>query len=159
MPRCSPSRVLLTLTELDIPGVVNTPNERIAPINNFGWYTLSIGSGQTLNVQDGNTTNASTALYVNELLGLSVSGGMVQNITGGTASDPINIYYNAANAANFYFSGGTNLDIPFATGFGAVKWDPTVPSSPVPLPPSVLLLGSGLLGLGAMGWRRKHQEG
>jgi hypothetical protein len=30
------------------------------------------------------------------------------------------------------------------------------PVDPVPIPPSALLLGSGLLGLGAMGWRRKQ---
>jgi hypothetical protein len=52
----------------------------------------------------------------------------------------------------------------FNTGFGG---DPTsgttdftpwiaVPDSKVPLPPSALLLGSGLLGLGALGWRRKR---
>jgi hypothetical protein len=29
--------------------------------------------------------------------------------------------------------------------------------SPVPLPPSALLLGSGLLGLGAVGWRRRKK--
>jgi hypothetical protein len=36
-------------------------------------------------------------------------------------------------------------------GFGSVD----VAVSTVPLPPALLLLGSGLLGLGAVGWRRR----
>ena len=32
-------------------------------------------------------------------------------------------------------------------------------TSPVPLPPSMLLLGSGLLGLVGLGWRRSRKEG
>jgi hypothetical protein len=65
--------------------------------------------------------------------------------------------------------GGTNLELIFVstlTGsnnsgfyFNFVFADPTksvrVADTTVPLPPSVFLLGSGLLGLGAVGWWRK----
>ncbi len=56
-------------------------------------------------------------------------------------------------------------DYAFINDWGVGKWnDVGVPQSiaksgiiETPLPPSVLLLGSGLLGLGALGWRRRRQ--
>ena len=119
----------------------------------FSWYALDIGTGQTLNLMDGNTSNASTALYVGEMLGAMISGGKVTNIVGSSNSlDPTIIYYDATLPQNAYLGG---LDYAFASGYGELMWDPPT-SSNVPLPPSVLLLGSGLLGLGILGYRRKQ---
>ena len=138
---------------LAIAGVVNPVNERIPAANNFSWYALDI-TGQTINLQDGNTGNASTAVYVGQMLGAIINGSnQVTNIVGGPdAAHPIFIYYDPALTANAYLLG---QDYALATGFGALKWDPAETSA-VPLPPSVLLLGSGLLGMGFLGWRRKR---
>jgi len=46
---------------------------------------------------------------------------------------------------------GADLTDPFSTG--GIIYAIDVPA--VPLPPSVLLMGSGLLGMGLLGFRRK----
>jgi len=48
---------------------------------------------------------------------------------------------------------GTELTDPFSTG--GILYAIDVPVPAVPLPPSVLLMGSGLLGLGLLGFRKK----
>ena len=131
-----------------------TPSPPIA----FSWYALDI-TGQTLNLLDGNTTNTSTALYVGEMLGAMISGTTVTNIVG--SSDPLDptiLYYDKTLPQNAYLGG---LDYTLASGYGELRWDPPGGpqpdlTSPVPVPPSLLLLGSGLLGLGALDWRRKR---
>ena len=44
---------------------------------------------------------------------------------------------------------------PFALGNGIYN-NINVTGSPVPVPPSLLLLGSGLMGMGLLGWRRRN---
>ena len=73
--------------------------------------------------------------------------GVVNNIFD-DAGSPINIYYDPKALANFYLLG---RDYTFAGGGNLIA-----DAATVPLPPSVLLLGSGLLGLGALGWRRRR---
>jgi hypothetical protein len=81
--------------------------------------------------------------------------------------------YNAPVWQDFYAKDGTDAhidvtawntgfglaaDIPFASNYiiGPDSVNGTVP--PVPVPPSVLLLGSGLVGLGLIGWRRREKK-
>jgi len=59
-------------------------------------------------------------------------------------------------ANNFGWYSLTKYNI---TGGGGGKLVPDPGPNAVPLLPSVLLLGSGLLGLGALGWRRKKITG
>jgi hypothetical protein len=121
----------------------------------FAWATMWIDSSQTLKLTGG----AGDALWVNGLVGVKAtsftSGATLTNIFN-DSSTPLDIYYSmdaAFSSLNGYL-GNFNYIIPA---------DPSVPGAVAgellthaPLPPSVLLLGSGLLGLGAMGWRRKR---
>jgi hypothetical protein len=59
----------------------------------------------------------------------------------------LNLYYDKNLAINAYLGG---LDYIITGGAGGMLIAHT------PLPPSALLLGSGLLGLGLLGWRRKR---
>jgi hypothetical protein len=106
---------------------------------------------QKLLLQDSSDTNGG-ALYVKAITGDIISGGIVQNIVGGpTSGDTLNIYYDPAFNPTL---GPAGTVYNFASGHGALIGD-----APVPLPPSALLLGSGLLGLGLLGWRRKRLMG
>jgi hypothetical protein len=116
--------------------------------DNFAWGTLNI-DGQTIYLYDGNEIDGG-ALYVGEILGVETSGLQVTNIIMGL-EDPelsiyydLNIYYNPFLADNDYL-GGLTYDL---TNAGQLI--------PTPVPGSVLLLGTGLLGLGLLGWRRKR---
>lgn len=64
------------------------------------------------------------------------------------------------DSVTFLFSGATGLNLNEITGvsfqYGTALCDPNVPG--VPIPPTALLLGSGLIGLGALGWRRRKQQ-
>lgn len=113
--------------------------------NEFAWRSLNI-EGQTITLFDGDAT-AGGALYVQRLVGADVTTmpNVVNNIFG-PAGDAINIYYNATLLDNDYLDG---LTYDFAGGNGQLI-------AHTPLPPSMLLLGSGLLGLGLLGWRRRR---
>ncbi|MEJ2071493.1 MAG: hypothetical protein P8X58_14030, partial [Syntrophobacterales bacterium] len=134
-----------------IPGEDNdSPGDVLvtAVTHNFAWGTLNI-LGQTVHLFDGNTGNNGTAQYVGGLVGAKVNWftKMVYNIFNDD-DDPINIYYDPDLLVNFYLHGLT-YDLA-GTGGGQL-----IPFH-TPLPPSALLLGSGLLGLGLLGWRRKR---
>jgi hypothetical protein len=118
--------------------------------NEFAWHTLNV-LGQTVRLLDGNTGNTGSAQYVDVLLGADVNWAtkVVNNIFNNDSSE-INIYYDPKLLANAYLLG---WNYTFAGGSGMLIADP------VPLPPSVFLLGSGLLGLGLLGWRRKRLMG
>lgn len=110
---------------------------------NYAWGTLSIAAGGSLSLQDsfpGDNKNA--ALYVGVITGVVINAnGMVTNITG----NGINIYYDPSLSNNAYLEGKK-----YALQNGGYL-------SPVPLPGSVWLLGSGLVGLLLVcrRWRRR----
>ena len=81
------------------------------------------------------------------LLGAKFTGTTLTNIINDDPNNVLNLYYDKDLAANAYLH-GLNYTIP-GIGGGQLR-------AHTPVPPSVLLLGSGLLGLGALGWRRRR---
>ena len=109
-------------------------------INNFAWDTLNL-TGQTVNLFDGSGSDGG-ALYVEAITGVNYTGLTVNNIFGST--EVLNIYYDPNDPLNTYLNADTYA---FASGQGHLI--------PTPVPASVLLFGSGLLGLGLLGRRRQ----
>jgi hypothetical protein len=127
---------------LYIPGTDRGPSPA-GYTDNFAWGTLNI-AGQTVHLFDGSGTDGG-ALYVGAISGVNLMGGIAQNIYGTT--EVLNIYYNPLLKDNEYLHG---LTYDFASGQGGLM--------PTPVPGSVLLLGTGLLGLGLLGRRRRNHR-
>jgi hypothetical protein len=108
----------------------------------FSWATIKIDSGQTVHLLG----SSDAALYVKTITGVDLTGGggIAHNIYG-SMSETLNIYYDPTQFDNMYLGG---LTYTFESGSGELI--------PTPLPASALLLGSGLLGLGLLGYRRKR---
>jgi hypothetical protein len=114
--------------------------------DNYAWGSLDI-TNQTINLIDPDATVG--ALYVNYYLtGVTTLGTVVTNINN-TSGHNLRIYYNN----DLGFNPGLSGDYTWNSGGGGLFRYHT------PLPPSVLLMGSGLLGLGLLGWRRRRLKG
>ncbi len=106
--------------------------------NNFAWGTLEIDGDQDLVLYDGNTADAGGALYVGQILGLEIAGSNVLNITG----NGLNIYYDRLKNPDL-----NGLTYAMVAGGSLI-------ASPVPIPSTVILFASGLMGLIGLGRRR-----
>jgi len=111
--------------------------------DNFAWGTLNL-TGQTLNLVDGDASPGG-ALYVREIIGLLFNDGKVANIFG----NGLNLYY-LPDLPNNQYLGGLAYEL---TGGGWLR-----PATVVPVPGSLLLLSSGLLGLLSLRQRRSRQS-
>jgi hypothetical protein len=111
---------------------------------NFAWGTLNI-DGQTVHLYDGNLDTPGGALYVGLLYGLAINEtNLVINNIFGQDAYVLNIYYDPLKNPDLHQDTYT-----FAEGKGSLM--------PTPLPASLLLLGSGLLGLALL--RRRRPSG
>jgi hypothetical protein len=115
-----------------------------------GAATVTISFGSLYNVADAyfsTWTNANAAASSVTLKGYS--GG-----TSGTLVGTVNVSLtNAMALTNIALNGIDTLT--FSTNSGAYWLMDNMNASPVPIPPSALLLGTGMLGLVGLGWRRK----
>ncbi|MHB9074216.1 MAG: hypothetical protein ACYC6G_11900 [Desulfobaccales bacterium] len=114
--------------------------------DNFAWGTLSLDPSQTLTLTDGNAT-LGAALYVDKVAGLDID--FVNKIVNDITGNGFNIYYNLADNPDLQ-------GLIYSLGSGGFL--APVPASAVPVPPSLLLMGSGLLGLGLLGRKRAQQS-
>jgi hypothetical protein len=137
-----------TDTEITNVHAFQVPGEDRGPdggAHNFRWGTLIV-EGVSVHLLDGNQTNQGSALYVGHIEGLEIDENTltVLNIYG---PEGLYLYYdpvlNPDLQGLIYSLRGINSQV-------GGKMMPT------PVPASVLLLGTGLLGLGAIGWRRKR---
>jgi len=80
----------------------------------------------------------------------------------GTSSDgdPVNVAWtvDTINQVAINLSGLDDLSQPFGFFWGTGTCSNDGFSACVPIPPSVLLMGSGLLGVGLLGWRRRSED-
>lgn len=92
-----------------------------------------------------NTNNIDGIDYTIVATGTIFGPGNFPTASGPNVEPFVHITLNLPNATSYSFS-------------DPEAWWGTATGNTVPLPPSVLLMGSGLLGLGLVGWRRRSQQ-
>jgi hypothetical protein len=126
---------------LSIPGADSGRTEA-GDVNNFFWGMLDL-SGQRLGLMDSDAASGG-ALYGGEILRItSNSANMVTDITG----KGLHLYYPLL-LGDAYLNGHT---------FSLEGNGQLAQSSSVPWPSTLLLMGTSLLGIVILGWRRKDR--
>jgi hypothetical protein len=145
-----------------------SPNLKIpdTPRNNTFDFTSIIPANEVIDgatlqvflIDDGGTFDLLEAVTINCDGTAVATNKYINNGSGATTT----LTYNVLT----YVAGDKILNLSVAQGFlvfalGDCIYDKstltlTTSLLPVPLPPSVLLLGSGLMGLGLLGWRRRR---
>jgi hypothetical protein len=111
--------------------------------DNFAWGSLTLGSGTTLNLFDGNA-DPSAALYVENI---ALSGIDAGNLFISSLLGAFNIYYDRNSLANAYLGG---LTYSFSGGGRLIA----AHAAPVPIPTALWLFGSALAGMALVGRRK-----
>jgi hypothetical protein len=161
----------LSLTQADLEGAVVLETIDAGPyaLVNYAKYagfteTITVPSGDLVSLADG---NVDTSTYVAFSEGAPF--GFSDNYTGSENGTKTTQNQNAPDqSSGFIFDLGQfeaalagQYVVAFEDGNGNQPYndkdynDMVGLIRPVPVPPSVLLMGSGLLGLGLVGWRRR----
>jgi hypothetical protein len=89
-----------------------------------------------------------------EITNLTINGTNLGTYASGTTDSFIYFSDNNSLFTDLTITGEANFSA--FDGGGVPKFEFAL--APVPVPPSALLLGSGLLGLGLLGWRRQKRQ-
>jgi hypothetical protein len=164
LPGVAAAGITLTFDDLGVGTAVNTAGD---PYSLFTWggtwtvtasKAVSAGDGATISLAGGGAFNFDGAYFAgNEATSLLITGRkaganvsatltLVPSLTSYLESDGSTLFQNFTGITKLTFTGA-----PFVM-------DNFTDAATIPLPPSVLLLGSGLLGLVGLGWRRARKE-